>query len=250
MRRILILDDDAAIRFAMADFFGIKGFDVRCAETVDDARRLVEQRPPQVVISDLRLAPSGDDDGLGFLAWLGARFPAVTAIVITAYGSVASERTARLFGARAFLHKPQPMSALLATIDELLRDAGQPAEPMSADEVDAGADVGASADAGAGAAGREAASLASADEALVEAIWQDLGGQLTRERIDAMVRIVSAELAGSRIPTFVPVFVRRRATERLRASLRDGRASVRERTGGDPDHAISTPKQNRDRPSC
>lgn len=205
MARILILDDDATIRFAMSDFFGVKGFAVDCAATIDDARHLVEQHSPQVVISDLRLTPSGEEDGLGFVAWLGARFPSIAAIVISAYGSVASENTARQYGARAFLHKPQPMAVLLSTIDDLLAEA----EPGP--------------DGHQGVTAPRSFETAQDGDELVEAIWHDLLQQVSRRRVGEMVREVSAELAGARVPAFVPVFVRRLAIERLRREVDPGR---------------------------
>ena len=226
MVRILILDDDATIRFAMSDFFGIKGFAVDCAATIDDARQLVEQHLPQVVISDLRLSPTGDEEGLGFVSWLGTRFPSIAAIVISAYGSLASEKAARQYGARAFLHKPQPMAVLLSTIEELLAEA----EPA---RVRAGRQVAMPRPPEPGRAGDE----------LVEAVWHDLLQQVSRRRVGEIVREVSAELAGSRVPAFVPVFVRRLATERLRREL--GAAS--RHPGAPPTPPVI---QRKDRHSC
>jgi hypothetical protein len=54
------------------------------------------------------------------------------------------------------------------------------------------------------------------DDALVEALWQDLDGQVARQQIAKEVREVAARFENATVTAFVPIFVRRRALERLR----------------------------------
>lgn len=186
MPRILILDDDSAIRFAMEDYFNLKGFDVDSVGSVADGEAAVLARLPDVVISDLRLTPADKTEGLDFIGWLGERFPQVVTLVVTAYGSSQTETAARRLGARAVLQKPQSMAALLALVEAEL------AAPRPAPQ-------------------------ASLDEDLVEALWTDLDGATERSRIATVVREVSGELAGATVPSYVPVIKRRMALTRLRA---------------------------------
>jgi hypothetical protein len=56
----------------------------------------------------------------------------------------------------------------------------------------------------------------SVDDSLIEQIWQDLGGRVTRERIHQIAAEVEAEFRTATVTSFVPIFVRRRTRERLR----------------------------------
>ena len=56
-------------------------------------------------------------------------------------------------------------------------------------------------------------------ESLVEQIWTDLGGQVNRLAIRHQVADVVPAFQDARITTYVPIFVRRRTVEQLRAGL-------------------------------
>ena len=56
-------------------------------------------------------------------------------------------------------------------------------------------------------------------ESLVEQIWADLGGQVSRLAIRHKVADVVPAFQDARITTYVPIFVRRRTVEQLRAGL-------------------------------
>ncbi len=56
-------------------------------------------------------------------------------------------------------------------------------------------------------------------DCLVEQIWTDLGGQVSRLVIRHQVADVVPAFQDARITTYVPIFVRRRTVEQLRAGL-------------------------------
>lgn len=56
-------------------------------------------------------------------------------------------------------------------------------------------------------------------EPLVEAIWQDLNGQVTYERIQQVVREVADAFQDAAVTAFVPVFVHRQTRDKLKAEL-------------------------------
>ena len=56
-------------------------------------------------------------------------------------------------------------------------------------------------------------------ESLVEQIWTDLGGQVSRLAIRHQVADVIPAFQDARITAYVPIFVRRRTVEQLRAGL-------------------------------
>jgi hypothetical protein len=59
------------------------------------------------------------------------------------------------------------------------------------------------------------------DDLLIEQIWQDLGGQVTRERIRQTAAEAAAEFRTATVTAFIPIFVRRRTRAKL-AALMDG----------------------------
>jgi len=54
-----------------------------------------------------------------------------------------------------------------------------------------------------------------ADDALVEKIWQDLDGRVSRQQIVRTVREIAAQFQDAKVATFVPIFIHRRALEQL-----------------------------------
>ncbi len=126
---ILIIDDDASIRFAMADYFGAKGYRAESGESLQEAESRLAGGHYGIVITDLCLSPRDDGEGLAIVRLVSQRYPKTACIVLTAYGSPDSEAMARRYGALAFLHKPRPMAELLAIVAGLLPAGGVCAMP-------------------------------------------------------------------------------------------------------------------------
>jgi len=139
--RLLIVDDDAAIRAALAERFAARGYAVSTAgsgaEALERARRGVE-----LVLLDLML-PKGD--GLWVLRALREEELAPTVVVITAHGSVAKAVEAMRAGAYDFLQKPFDAELVEETLrralertrlvaeNRALRTDRAEGEPVSAD---------------------------------------------------------------------------------------------------------------------
>jgi hypothetical protein len=61
------------------------------------------------------------------------------------------------------------------------------------------------------------------DDALVETLWQDLDGQVSRQQIARAVTQIAARFEKATVTAFVPIFVRRQALEHLgRDSFSEG----------------------------
>jgi two-component system response regulator GlrR len=58
MTRVLLIEDDGALRRALAEALGIYGFTVRAVGRLDEAIRVLAEEPIDVVVSDLRLEGS------------------------------------------------------------------------------------------------------------------------------------------------------------------------------------------------
>jgi hypothetical protein len=61
------------------------------------------------------------------------------------------------------------------------------------------------------------------DDSLTELIWHDLDGQVNREQICQVVTEIAAEFRTATITTFVPIFIRRQAREKLETRVNESR---------------------------
>lgn len=117
--RLLIVDDEEPILFALREYFTARAWEVDCASEREEAEALIASRSYSALIADLRLAGDGHD-GLELVGYATGRSPATHVVVLTAYGSPEVERAARHRGAEAFLHKPIPLAELERVVSALV----------------------------------------------------------------------------------------------------------------------------------
>jgi DNA-binding response OmpR family regulator len=118
---ILLVEDDAAIAFMLTDVLESTGYRVREAATGADARTLVEQLQPDLIILDLVLP---DEDGLVLCSVLKN----IADVPILICSGTQRRRDAFLslkLGADDFIAKPFDVYDLLARVEVLLRRAAQ-----------------------------------------------------------------------------------------------------------------------------
>ena len=116
--RVLVAEDDGAMRDLIAASLGAAGFVV---ELVDDGGALRERLGPgaadaplpQVVVSDLRM-PGWT--GLKALRFLQRHHPTIPVVLITAFGDPATHARARKLGAAAVFDKPIELASLRDTL--------------------------------------------------------------------------------------------------------------------------------------
>jgi DNA-binding NtrC family response regulator len=111
--RILIIDDEAAIRDSLEALLSIEGFDVTMA--VDGASGLDQLAANEFDLLLLDLALPGES-GLDVLPRVLEMQPALPVIMITAFGTVANVVDAIRGGAENFVQKPWDNEKLLADI--------------------------------------------------------------------------------------------------------------------------------------
>ncbi len=121
--RLLIVDDEEPILFALREYFSARSYEVDCASAREEAEELIASRSYAAVIADLRLAGDGHE-GLDLVDYATGRSPAIHVIVLTAYGSPEIEQAARRRGAEAFLHKPIPLAELERVVAGLVAAPG------------------------------------------------------------------------------------------------------------------------------
>ena len=121
-KRLLVIDDEEAIRGAMARYFRRIGYLVDCARELEEAEALVTCTDYSIVIADLSLSGSGTE-GLEIVRYLRRTCPNARVIVLTAFGAPHLEREAYRRGADALLHKPRPLADIARLAAELTRSA-------------------------------------------------------------------------------------------------------------------------------
>jgi two-component system response regulator AtoC len=111
--RILIVDDDDALRESLQLVLAADGYDVGVAHDGPAALLQVEASPIDVVLCDLRMPGV---DGLELIPQLLHRAPGSTVILMSAYGTAELAIEAMQLGAYDYLAKPFEPSEVLLTI--------------------------------------------------------------------------------------------------------------------------------------
>mgnify|MGYP000910523395 CR=1 FL=1 len=100
---VLIVEDDEAVGTVLVALLGQHAFDALHVTSAEEALRVLEKRPFDAVISDVRMPGM---DGVALLKVLGQRFPELPVVLLTAHGSVPLAVEAMKAGAVDFMLKP------------------------------------------------------------------------------------------------------------------------------------------------
>lgn len=110
---LLFVDDDDTLRRLMARELAERGYDVRVAKNVDDARAQALLDPPEFAVVDLRMPGASGLDLVDSLLELDAE---TRIVILTGWGSVPTAVDAIKRGAVAYLQKPVALEELVAAL--------------------------------------------------------------------------------------------------------------------------------------
>jgi two-component system response regulator MprA len=116
--RILVVDDEPALRAALQRALRLEGYDVALAEDGDAALRLVQRDAPELVVLDV-LMPALD--GLAVCRRLRRAGDRTPVLMLTARDAVSDRVSGLDAGADDYLVKPFALEELLARVRALLR---------------------------------------------------------------------------------------------------------------------------------
>lgn len=119
--KLLIVDDDSPILFALKEYFSMDGYKVDCAEDLETAEKLLNKEIYSIVITDLRLNGLYGSEGLEIVKKAREISPETKIIMMTSYSSIDTEKEAFRLGAAVFLQKPVELSKLSEIASELLK---------------------------------------------------------------------------------------------------------------------------------
>lgn len=120
MERILLVEDDAQITASLSAFLQSEGFSVETAAGETQARQLVEQTAPGLLLVDVQLA-----EGSGFGVCAYARSRGLPVIFLTASGDESSVVLGLDMGADDYIAKPFRPRELVSRIRSVLRRYGE-----------------------------------------------------------------------------------------------------------------------------
>ena len=115
--RILVVDDERMIRWSLRSCFEDAGGEIEEAATLEEARRRLAERWPDLLVLDLRLP---DGSGMDLLAEVRDEDPDLPVLIITAYGSLSEAVDAIRKGAFDYVGKPFDLDDLLLTCNRAL----------------------------------------------------------------------------------------------------------------------------------
>jgi DNA-binding NarL/FixJ family response regulator len=112
--RLVVVDDHAAVRTALADLLEDEGYEV-VGEGANgqEALSLVATHEPDAVVLDVRMPVM---DGLQAARQLHSRYPAIRLVMLSAYDDPSLQLESLEAGASAFLVKGCPRAELLAAL--------------------------------------------------------------------------------------------------------------------------------------
>jgi DNA-binding NtrC family response regulator len=117
---LLVIEDESLLGSELQGEFAEQGWDALWARTLRDAERLLLEREPLVVVSDMSLP---DGNGLDLLERVRRRGSTGEWIFLTAYGSVPDSVRALKLGAFDFLEKPCEIERLTMVVSGAARSA-------------------------------------------------------------------------------------------------------------------------------
>lgn len=115
--RILIVDDEANIRSALAKLLNKLGHSAKTAASAHEALQLLRSGRFQIVISDLRMP---GEDGLHLLREIREIDPMIDVIMMTAYGTIETAIEAMRQGAYDYIEKPINQERLPILLSRIL----------------------------------------------------------------------------------------------------------------------------------
>jgi DNA-binding response OmpR family regulator len=117
--RVLLLEDDVALRGLLQEVLGLEGFVITAFESFDDVRRAAQQQDGEIILADFwgGAQRTLNEAGRQQIRELCQLLP----VILLTGRSWASDTTAEELGARALMRKPFDLDDLLATIERVLQ---------------------------------------------------------------------------------------------------------------------------------
>lgn len=133
-RKVLVVDDDGSVRELFAAIMAQAGYEVRSAESGEEALELMRREPAWVLFLDLKLPGM---DGVELCRAIRREWPMAIAHAVTGYASLFELSDCRAAGFEDYFTKPASpadlRSAATRAFEKLDRWKARPASPVTAE---------------------------------------------------------------------------------------------------------------------
>jgi len=116
---ILVVDDDDPVRVMLARLLGTQGYSVVQASNATQARTVLSEEKPALVISDIVMP---GESGIELRQTIAERWPDLPVILISGYSAEGPAEFAARTPNTWFVQKPFAADQLLSLIEQMLSD--------------------------------------------------------------------------------------------------------------------------------
>ncbi|NJD68259.1 MAG: Fis family transcriptional regulator [Candidatus Methylomirabilota bacterium] len=135
METILVVDDEQGMREFLTVLLEKQGHRVIAAADGEQALELIAQKPPDLVISDIRMPKV---DGVSLLTGIRKSYPRLPVVMMTAYASMDSTIQTMRLGADDYITKPFRIDEIRLVVEKALAKTrtrpGQTSRPVAIEE--------------------------------------------------------------------------------------------------------------------
>ena len=117
--RVLIVDDEEALRTILSSELNSAGYEVETASDGSEGITEVKNKKFDLVLLDIHMPKL---DGFEVLKYIKKEHPAVKVIMLTGFADLKNAIESKKFGAEDFVSKPYDLVDLLTTIERVLSE--------------------------------------------------------------------------------------------------------------------------------
>lgn len=117
--RVLVVDDEDALRMVLSSELSSSGYDVGTASDGDEAITVIQNKKFDLILLDIKMPKV---DGFEVLKFVKKNFPNVKVIMLTGFADLKNAIESKKHGAEDFVSKPYDLVDLLTTIERVLSE--------------------------------------------------------------------------------------------------------------------------------
>ena len=117
--RVLVVDDEDALRQVLSAELVGEGYLVETASDGDEAISMVQNKKYDLLLLDIKM---NKVDGFEVLKFVKKGYPAVKVIMLTGFADLKNAIESKKLGAEDFVSKPYDLVDLLTTIERVLSE--------------------------------------------------------------------------------------------------------------------------------
>ena len=117
--RVLVVDDEDALRMVLSSELSSSGYEVATASDGDEAITVIQNKKFDLVLLDIKMPKI---DGFEVLKFIKKNYPAMKVIMLTGFADLKNAIESKKHGAEDFVSKPYDLVDLLTTIERVLSE--------------------------------------------------------------------------------------------------------------------------------